>query len=183
MIRPEFVRTRDELAVHLRGIRVNQSTLQGDREDERSGLIIGSGLQVDALDAFVRERIIPSGLEERDLRWRLVLFPPRVGSHPYGTESLIVRAMVLTDGKLLVAGPPDLAKKSSGLLALENHDEALDGFLGQRGVFLRVVSTEDGATLAEHELPAPPVFDGMSAAEGRVLIALRDGTVVCWSGK
>jgi len=98
-------------------------------------------------------------------------------------ESLIVRAMALTDGKLLVAGPPDLGKKASGLLAFENQDEALEGFLGRRGVFLRAVSTEDGATLAEHELPAMPVFDGLTAAEGRVLIALQNGTVVCLGGE
>jgi hypothetical protein len=99
------------------------------------------------------------------------------------TRSLIVRAMALTPGKLLVAGPPDLGRKSTELLAYDNQDEALAGFRGQRGVSLRIVATDNGSTLAEHPLPAMPVFDGLSVAGGRVLIALQDGTVECWSGK
>jgi hypothetical protein len=37
----------------------------------------------------------------------------------------------------------------------------------------------DGALLAEYDLPACPVFDGLSAAEGRVFIPLRNGRVAC----
>ena len=98
-------------------------------------------------------------------------------------QSLTVRAMTLTPDKLLVAGPPDLGRKTADLLAFDNPDEALAGFLGQRGVYLRLVSTKDGATLAEYPLGAMPVFDGMSAAEGNVVLALQDGTVVCWGKK
>jgi len=95
-------------------------------------------------------------------------------------DSLIVRAMALTPDKLLVAGPPDLGRKTPKLLAFENPDEALAGFRGERGVYLRLVSIEEGSTLAEHALAALPVFDGMSAASGNVFLALQDGTVVCW---
>ncbi len=98
-------------------------------------------------------------------------------------ESLIVRAMVLTPETLLVAGPPDLGKKSSGLLAFDNADEALAGFLGQRGVQLRLISTKDGKKRAEYPLKSMPVFDGMSAAGGQAFIAQKDGTVVCWGKK
>jgi hypothetical protein len=98
-------------------------------------------------------------------------------------ESLIVRAMVLARDKLLVAGPPDLGRKASGLLAFENEEEALAAFRGEKGVFLRVVSTKDGSTLAEHAIPALPVFDGMSVAAGRIFLALQNGSVVCWGGK
>jgi outer membrane protein assembly factor BamB len=44
---------------------------------------------------------------------------------------------------------------------------------------LQVFTGADGALLAEYDLPACPVFDGMSAADGRLLIALVDGTIVC----
>jgi outer membrane protein assembly factor BamB len=94
-------------------------------------------------------------------------------------DALIVRAMALTPNALVVAGPPDLGKKTSGVLAYENEDEALAGFHGERGVFLRVLSTEDGSTLGETKLDALPVFDGMSIANGKVFTALRDGSVVC----
>lgn len=36
-----------------------------------------------------------------------------------------------------------------------------------------------GRLLAEYDLPACPVFDGMSAADGRLLIALIDGQLLC----
>ena len=101
----------------------------------------------------------------------------------FDNDSLIVRAMALTPDKLLVAGPPNLGKKSSGILAFDNRDEALAGFHGRRGVYLQVVSTEDGSTLARHTLQAMPVFDAMSAADGKVFMALQDGTVVCWGQK
>jgi hypothetical protein len=88
--------------------------------------------------------------------------------------------MVLTDNQLVIAGPPDLGKKSERLLAFENEDEALAGFRGKSGVKLRLVAREDGQTQAEYELPSMPVFDGMSAAKGKLLISLKDGTVECW---
>ena len=45
---------------------------------------------------------------------------------------------------------------------------------------LQVQNGADGALLAEYDLPACPVFDGMSAADGRLLIPLVDGQVVCF---
>lgn len=44
---------------------------------------------------------------------------------------------------------------------------------------LQVFDGADGALLGEYDLPACPVFDGMSSADGRVLVALVDGRVVC----
>lgn len=96
------------------------------------------------------------------------------------TASLIVRAMVLTDDKLVVAGPPDFRKKTPGLLAYDNEKEALASFVGKKGVLLRVIDTVDGKTLSERALDALPVFDGLSAAQGRLLIALRNGELQCW---
>jgi hypothetical protein len=56
--------------------------------------------------------------------------------------------------------------------------EAYDGKLGST---LRVVSTRDGETISHHELTAPIVFDGMSAAAGRLYLALEDGSIACFS--
>ena len=95
-------------------------------------------------------------------------------------ESLIVRAMVLGDGKLVVAGPVDLGKKTSRILAFENEAEALAGFAGSKGIFLRVVSAADGKTVSQTKLDAMPVFDGMSAAGGKVYLSLRNGSLVCF---
>ncbi|MHC4642186.1 MAG: hypothetical protein ACYS32_11120, partial [Planctomycetota bacterium] len=95
-------------------------------------------------------------------------------------KSLIVRAMVLTSDKLVVAGPPDLRKKEVGILAYSNEEESQASFKGEKGVMLRVVSTADGRTVSEKKLDAMPVFDGMSAARGRVFVSLRNGEVQCW---
>ena len=95
-------------------------------------------------------------------------------------ESLVVRAMVLTSDALIVAGPPDLGRKESALLAFKNESEALAAFRGDKGVFLRVVSPTDGRKLSQYKLGAMPVFDGMSAAAGCVYVATRNGTVECW---
>lgn len=95
-------------------------------------------------------------------------------------DSLIVRAMALTEDKLVVAGPPDLGKKSSEILAFDNEEEALAGFLGERGVKLRLLAREDGKTLAEYDLDAMPSFDGLSAGHRKLFISLKNGTVECW---
>jgi hypothetical protein len=37
----------------------------------------------------------------------------------------------------------------------------------------------DGQTLAEHTLEAPPVFDGLIAAAGRLFMSTTDGRILC----
>jgi outer membrane protein assembly factor BamB len=82
---------------------------------------------------------------------------------------LLVRAMVLAERTLFVAGPPDSAQPAERLAAWENK-------LGGR---LWAVSTVTGETLAEHTLPAVPVFDGMAAARGCLYLSSVDGSVAC----
>ena len=88
--------------------------------------------------------------------------------------------MVLTSNALIVAGPPDLGRKESALLAFKNESEALAAFRGEKGVFLRVISPTDGKRLSQYRLGAMPVFDGISVAAGCVYVATRNGTVECW---
>jgi len=80
-----------------------------------------------------------------------------------------VRAMLLAGDRLLVAGPPDVV----------DPDDPLAAFEGRKGAVLQVVSAEDGLPLASRRLDSPPVFDGLSAAAGRLYLATRDGKVVC----
>ena len=44
---------------------------------------------------------------------------------------------------------------------------------------LLVHNGADGRQLAEYDLPACPVFDGMSAASGKILVGLVNGQVLC----
>ncbi len=94
-------------------------------------------------------------------------------------DSLVVRAMVKGSNALAVAGPPDVGKKAPEILAYLNVRDVLEAYRGDRGVFLRFVSLDDGQTLGEMKLPAMPVFDGMVAANGRLFISLKDGSIVC----
>lgn len=95
-------------------------------------------------------------------------------------QSLIVRAMALTNDKLVVAGPPDLRRKEAGILAYANEEESLASFKGEKGVMLRVIDKKDGRTVSEQNLDAMPVFDGMSAAHGKIFVSLKNGEVQCW---
>ena len=57
----------------------------------------------------------------------------------------------------------------------------LAALAGQRGGRLSMISTADGTKTCEIKLDSPPVFDGMSAADGKVLISLRNGRVACFA--
>ncbi len=79
-----------------------------------------------------------------------------------------VNSMMVTGDVLFVAGPPDVVPE----------DDPLASFEGRAGGRLLAVSASDGRTLSRLELDAPPVWDGMSAAGGRLFLALEDGTVI-----
>ncbi|MEA3366491.1 MAG: PQQ-binding-like beta-propeller repeat protein [Planctomycetota bacterium] len=100
---------------------------------------------------------------------------------------LLPRAMVLAGRTLFIAGPPDLVdeQRAQSRLAdatmqkqLADQNAALRG---KKGGLLWSVSADGGQTLAERRLAAPPVFDGMAAARGRLYLATTDGKVLCFS--
>ena len=78
-------------------------------------------------------------------------------------------AMVLAGRTLFIAGTPDVVPEDDPLAALQ----------GRMGGLLKAVSATDGSAVAQHPLAARPVFDGLSAAHGRLVICLQDGSVVC----
>jgi len=79
-----------------------------------------------------------------------------------------VRAMVKTRDVLFVAGPPDVYDADAPHAAFE----------GKRGASLVAVSPKEGKKLGEMKLDVPPVFDGMIAIDGRLIVTLRDGSVL-----
>jgi hypothetical protein len=80
-----------------------------------------------------------------------------------------VRAMVKAGDMLFAAGPPDVLDEAEPTAAFE----------GRRGARLVAVSASDGKKTAEIELDAPPVFDGLIAANGRLFVSLEDGSLAC----
>jgi len=81
-----------------------------------------------------------------------------------------IRGMVLAGKHLFVAGAPDVV----------DPDDPMAAFEGRKGAVLRAHSAADGKKLAEIKLDAPPVFDGLIAAGGRLYLVTVDGKVVCF---
>jgi len=109
---------------------------------------------------------------------------------------ILVRSMVLADKILFIAGPPDVVDEEQAFdfwamdpsnpdydpnipAKLAEQDAALKG---QRGALLWAVSISDGNKLAGYNLESPPVWDGMAAANGRLYLSLKNGTVLCFIG-
>ena len=82
---------------------------------------------------------------------------------------LRVRAMVKTRDTLFAAGPPDVL----------DADDPHAAFEGRKGAVLMALAARDGKKLSEAKLDSPPVFDGMAAVDGRLLLSLKDGSLVC----
>ncbi|GAI49441.1 unnamed protein product, partial [marine sediment metagenome] len=102
---------------------------------------------------------------------------------------LYVRAMVLADKTLFIAGPPDIIdeeeifKNPEARNVAKKLREQTDALEGQKGALLHVVSTSAGTKLAEYRLETVPVWDGMAAANGRLYLAMKNGRVLCLEGK
>jgi outer membrane protein assembly factor BamB len=93
--------------------------------------------------------------------------------------SMQVRGMVLANGTLFIAGPPDIVDEEAAFFALDDAD-VLDLLAEQSA--LRAVSAANGETLAECQLDSLPVWDGMIAAGGRLYMTTMDGDIACFSG-
>jgi hypothetical protein len=78
--------------------------------------------------------------------------------------------MVLAGQRLLLAGPPDVI----------DEDDPYGAFEGRKGGLLWAVSTTDGKRLAQYQLDAAVVFDGLIAARERLFLTTTDGCVSCW---
>ncbi|MBN2314779.1 MAG: PQQ-binding-like beta-propeller repeat protein [Sedimentisphaerales bacterium] len=99
---------------------------------------------------------------------------------------LLVRAMVLADQTLMIAGPPDLVDEKEAFLNPDNavirgklaeQDAAWEG---RKGGLLQAISTSDGGKIAEYKLESVPVWDGMAVANGRLYLAMSDGKLLCF---
>ncbi len=87
--------------------------------------------------------------------------------------ALYVSAMVISDNRLAVAGPPAFNNDSSA--------EALARWKGERGGVLWLMNPTNGSTPESSKiaLPSPPVYDGMVALDSKLFITLRTGEVMC----
>jgi outer membrane protein assembly factor BamB len=80
------------------------------------------------------------------------------------------RAILLADKTLFIAGTP-----------LEfPSDDLSRAYDGRMGGMLWAASAEDGQKLAEYRLDAPPSWDSLAAANGKLFLCTQDGYVHCF---
>ncbi|MEA3368243.1 MAG: PQQ-binding-like beta-propeller repeat protein, partial [Planctomycetota bacterium] len=82
------------------------------------------------------------------------------------------KALVLAGDTLFVAGTPVAFPA----------DDLAKAYEGRMGGVLWAASAATGEKRAEVKLDAPPAWDGMAAAGGRLFISLQDGRVLCLGG-
>jgi outer membrane protein assembly factor BamB len=78
--------------------------------------------------------------------------------------------MVITDGVLFVAGPPDVV----------DPDDPLGAFEGRKGGVLCAIDPSSGQTTWKFNLPMPTVFNGLIATSGRLYVAMQGGSIACF---
>jgi len=102
---------------------------------------------------------------------------------------IFVKAMLLADETLFVAGPPSIFdekeewKQIYEPAAQAKFARQAEILQGSRGSLLWAVSATSGEKLSEHALPSIPVWDGMAAAYGRLYLPMENGTLVCVGGQ
>jgi hypothetical protein len=84
-----------------------------------------------------------------------------------------VVSMVLAGDRLYLAGSPDV----------KDAEDPWASLLGKRGGRLLVLAADDGKKLSEYDLQAPPVWDGMAVANGRLYVSTCSGEIVCMGDK
>ncbi len=84
-----------------------------------------------------------------------------------------IRAMVKANDILFVAGPPDRF----------DPEDPFASFEGRNGARLAAVSAVNGEKLTESTIDSLPVFDGLIAAQERLFMSLKNGSVVSYVKK
>jgi hypothetical protein len=101
---------------------------------------------------------------------------------------IVARSMALAGNTILVGGPPDtideeyaferLAAKDPAILEeLKEQNEALEG---RRGAKMWAVNVETGEQSTGLDLTAPPVWDGITSANGQIFVSTMDGRLQCF---
>jgi hypothetical protein len=84
--------------------------------------------------------------------------------------SVRAQAMILVGRHLCIGGAPDVASPDDSWAAFEDCE----------GGILEVYSKDDGEQISTYKLTSAPIYDGMAAAEGKLFITLKNGTIVCY---
>ncbi|MEE3182258.1 MAG: PQQ-binding-like beta-propeller repeat protein [Planctomycetota bacterium] len=95
---------------------------------------------------------------------------------------LLATSLAVTKDAVFLAGPPDVfkaaGKTGAQALVLKDAEKALAAWQGSGGGVLYRARRSDGKKVSQVKLPAPPVFDGMAVAGGRIYLSLKNGRVL-----
>ena len=84
-------------------------------------------------------------------------------------------AIAASENTLLAAGVPMLKDFSVA--------DTNASYAGEKGGIAWLLDASDGHKLQELQFDAPPVWDGIAIAHGNYFVSLKDGSVVCLSGR
>lgn len=153
-----------------------KTTKKGRREKKRRDKE-GNGIAGASVDWKKMAQLPETRLTRIQFNWKL--------EHP----PVLVRAMVLANDKLFVAGPPDVVDEKA-MWGRSNEEvfrrkmrEQAEALTGKKGAVLWAVSTKDGKKLSECRLDSLPAFDGLIAADGKLFLSTADGSVMCFEGE
>jgi len=82
-------------------------------------------------------------------------------------------------GHAIVVGGKTVAVAGVPMRRGFSMDDIEASYEGRKGGLLWTLSATHGVPTGELDLPAPPVWDGLAAADGNLYLPLKDGTVLC----
>ena len=102
--------------------------------------------------------------------WRPFVGKKKESKQLWSTPIAIrANSLVVGPEHLYLAGVRDRADKKDPWAHLD----------GRMGGLLLICSKSNGETKTEIKLASPPVFDGIAAANGRLFVSCKDGSLVC----
>ncbi len=102
----------------------------------------------------------------------VMVVPSALNKHRWSAQIPFSGHALIVTGETVVAAGVPMEPTFDDL-------ELSSSFAGQKGGRIWAARKEDGTKISSRDLPAPPVWDGLAAARGNCVIALKDGTVLC----
>jgi outer membrane protein assembly factor BamB len=140
-------------------------------------------------DPGAGDRLVADNLESTNTSGRLADKETLRKFRQYGNPSEIVRtagpvwetSVPIIIRSLLVApdGQGDELVIAAGVVEGKTREDWDKSGYHEGPSKLRIHAGADGKLLAEYDLPACPVFDGFASADGRLLVTLSDGRLLC----
>jgi outer membrane protein assembly factor BamB len=98
------------------------------------------------------------------------------------------RGLSMSGTNLVVAGPPDMINEEQIFERLTKKDPTVQKELdeqdaslsGKRGALVKIFNKGDGQVTRDFTIDSPPVWDGVSVAQGRIFIVTEDGKIRCY---